>query len=58
MGYVEIVRRVQDHELDLCDQCGQQGVRENGKIITDNYSQDILWFCYNCVETQKRSLSR
>ena len=58
MGYVEIVRRVQDHELDLCDQCGQQGVRENGKIITDNYSQDILWFCYNCVEAQKRSLSR
>jgi hypothetical protein len=58
MGYVEIVRRVQDHELDICDQCGQQGVRENGKMITDNYSQDILWFCYNCVETQKRSLSR
>lgn len=58
MGYVEIVRRVQDHELDICDQCGQQGVRENGKMITDNYSQDILWFCYNCVEAQKRSLSR
>jgi hypothetical protein len=58
MGYVEIVRRVQDYELDICDQCGQQGVRENGKMITDNYSQDILWFCYNCVETQKRSLSR
>ena len=58
MGYVEIVRRVQDHELDICDQCGQQGVRENGKMITDNYSQEILWFCYNCVETQKRSLSR
>ena len=58
MGYVEIVRRVQDHELDICDQCGQQGVKENGKMITDNYSQDILWFCYNCVETQKRSLSR
>ena len=58
MGYVEIVRRVQDHELDICDQCGQQGVRENGKTITDNYSQDILWFCYNCVEAQKRSLSR
>ena len=58
MGYVEIVRRVQDHELDICDQCGQQGVRENGKMITDNYSQDILWFCFNCVETQKRSLSR
>ena len=58
MGYVEIVRRVLDHELDICDQCGQQGVRENGKMITDNYSQDILWFCFNCVETQKRSLSR
>ena len=58
MGYVEIVRRVKDHELDICDQCGQQGVRENGKMITDNYSQDILWFCYNCVEAQKRSLSR
>jgi hypothetical protein len=58
MGYVEIVRQVQDHELDLCDQCGQQGVRNNGKAITDNYSQDILWFCYNCVETQKRLLSR
>jgi hypothetical protein len=58
MGYVEIVRRVQDHELDICDQCGQQGVRENGKMITDNYSQDILWFCYNCVEAQKKSLSR
>jgi hypothetical protein len=58
MGYVEIVRRVKDHELDTCDQCGQQGVRENGKTITDNYSQDILWFCYNCVEAQKKSLSR
>ena len=58
MGYVEIIRRVQDHELDICDQCGQQGVRENGKMINDNYSQDILWFCYNCVEAQTRSLSR
>jgi hypothetical protein len=58
MGYVEIVRRVQDHELDICDQCGQQGVRENGKMITDNYSQDILWFCYNCVEAQTKSFSK
>ena len=41
MGYVEIVRQVQDHELDTCDQCEQQGVRSNGKTITDNYSQDI-----------------
>jgi len=57
MGYVEIVRRVSSNELDICDQCNQQGVKENGKMITDNYSQDILWFCYNCVEAQKRSLS-
>lgn len=58
MGYVEIVRRVQDHELDVCDQCGQKGLRTSGRTITDAYSQDILWFCFNCVEAQKRSLSR
>jgi hypothetical protein len=57
MGYVEIVGRVSDHELDTCDQCGQQGVRSNGKTITDNYSQDILWFCYNCVQKQTRSFA-
>jgi len=58
MGYVEIVRRVQNHELDICDQCEQQGVKTNGKTITDSYSQDILWFCYNCVEAQTKSLSK
>jgi hypothetical protein len=53
MGYVEIVRVTSD-QLDLCDQCGQQGLKTSGRMITDTYSQDILWFCFNCVEAQRQ----
>jgi|688.fasta_scaffold478045_1 hypothetical protein len=53
MGYAEIVRVTPD-QLDLCDQCGQQGLKTSGEMITDSYSQDILWFCFNCVQSQNQ----
>lgn len=53
MGYFEIVKVTSD-QLDLCDQCDQQGLKTSGRMINDEYSQDILWFCFNCVEAQKK----
>ena len=58
MGELIIRRLTKDDELWLCDDCGQEGVRANGKAITDTYDTIIMWFCYNCVEKVKRTIER
>jgi hypothetical protein len=48
MGYVEI-EPIGNRKLDICDNCQQQGVYENGKEIKDSYEQVVMWFCVNCA---------
>ena len=52
MGYVEVIK-VEPHQLDICDQCGEQGYKESGEMIFDNFAQDILWFCFTCLQRKK-----
>ena len=54
MGELIIRRLTKDDELWLCDDCGQQGVKANGKDITTSTGEFVMWFCYNCVERVKR----
>ena len=49
MGYVQIVRKVQSNELTKCDDCGNDELTSSGKYITDNLGQNVIWFCFNCV---------
>lgn len=51
MGYVEIVK-VDPAQLDTCDQCGDQGLKTSGRSITDEHSEEILWFCFTCVQRE------
>lgn len=54
MGELFIRRITEQDELWLCDDCGQQGVKANGKDITTSTGEFVMWFCYNCVERVKR----
>lgn len=49
MGYAQIVRRVEAHELTNCDDCGNNELTSSGKYITDSSGQPVIWFCFNCV---------
>ena len=52
MGYVEM-RRVDNSELDTCDQCNQQGLKTSGRTITDSYGEAVIWICFNCKQNYK-----
>jgi hypothetical protein len=49
MGYAQIVRRVEAHELTNCDDCGNNELTSSGKYFEELGSQKILWFCFNCI---------
>lgn len=36
-------------ELWICDSCGQEGVRANGREIQGN-KEVVMWFCFNCMQ--------
>jgi hypothetical protein len=55
MGELFIRRVTEKDQVWLCDECGQDGIRANGKDITDTSGQLVMWFCYNCVEKEKRN---
>jgi hypothetical protein len=50
MGYAQIIRRVEAHELTKCDDCGHDELTSSGRYITDSSNQPIVWFCFNCVQ--------
>jgi hypothetical protein len=50
MGYAQIVRKVEAHELTNCDDCGNDELTSSGKYITDSSHQSVIWFCFNCVQ--------
>jgi hypothetical protein len=50
MGYAQIIRGVQPHELINCDDCNNDGLTSSGKYITDSSGQNVLWFCFNCIQ--------
>ena len=54
MGYIEMRPLTPADELWVCDDCEQQGVKANGKVITDTQNEVVLWFCYNCVNKTLR----
>ena len=54
MGELFIRRLTDKDELWVCDNCNQEGVRANGKEIKNN-GEMVMWFCYNCVEKEKRN---
>jgi hypothetical protein len=57
MGYIEIRKLTPADELWVCDGCNQEGVKANGKEVKDSYNDVLLWFCFNCVEREKRGNS-
>jgi ribosomal protein L37AE/L43A len=56
MGKMFIRELTSQDELWVCDDCGQEGIRANGRSITTNRNELVIWFCYNCVERVKREL--
>ena len=58
MGYAQIVRRVEAHELTNCDDCGNNELTSSGKYITDSSDQPVIWFCFNCVQKTTREIYR
>ena len=53
MGYVSSRPITERDEVWTCDDCGQEGIRANGKEITTNQGELVIWFCYNCVQRIK-----
>ena len=49
MGYVEM-RRVDNSELDTCDQCNQQGLKISGLEVNDEQGVVVMWLCFNCKQ--------
>lgn len=54
MGYAQIVRKVEAHELTNCDDCGNDELTSSGTFINDSSGQPVLWFCFNCVTLYKK----
>ena len=48
MGYVEIIP-VTASQLDICDECCQQGLKSSGKTILGADNEPVIFFCFNCV---------
>lgn len=51
MGYAQIIRRVEAHELTNCDNCGNDELTSSGKAITDSVNEVVMWFCFNCIQS-------
>jgi predicted RNA-binding Zn-ribbon protein involved in translation (DUF1610 family) len=54
VGELFIRRVTEKDQVWLCDECGQDGIKANGKEIRAN-EELVMWFCYNCVEKEKRN---
>jgi hypothetical protein len=52
MGYVEIIP-VKAEQLDICDECCQQGLKSSGKTVNDEHGDPVIFFCFNCVHKFK-----
>jgi len=52
MGYVELIP-VTAQQLDICDECCQQGLKSSGKVVLDFNKEEVLFFCFNCVHKFK-----
>jgi hypothetical protein len=52
MGYVELIP-VTAQQLDICDECCQQGLKTSGKTVNDEHGDPVLFFCFNCVHRLK-----
>jgi hypothetical protein len=53
MGELIIRKLTEADQLWVCDDCGQEGIRANGKDINSN-NEVVMWFCYNCVQKTLR----
>lgn len=40
---------VPNAKLDVCDYCQQQGSVEYGQYTKDNYGENMLFKCLNCL---------
>jgi hypothetical protein len=47
MGYIETIR-ITPEQLDLCDNCNQQGLKASGHYANDSYGEAVIFFCFNC----------
>ena len=47
MGYVT-AQRITLGQLDRCDSCNNEGLKETGKYITNSQGETVIFFCYNC----------
>lgn len=50
MGYAQIVRKVEAHELTNCDYCENNELTSSGRYITDYVNENVMWFCFNCIQ--------
>lgn len=48
MGYIEMIKVTAD-QLDVCDNCNQQGLKTSGRMVAIN-GENTMWFCFNCKE--------
>ena len=49
MGYVELIRVTPD-QLEICDSCNQQGLKESGHMINDSHGEPMIFSCFNCKQ--------
>jgi predicted RNA-binding Zn-ribbon protein involved in translation (DUF1610 family) len=49
MGELSIRKLTSADELWVCDDCGQEGIRANGREIHSNQEM-VMWLCFNCVQ--------
>jgi hypothetical protein len=54
MGYAQIIRKVEDHELTKCDDCGNDELTSSGRAIRDSVNEIVMWFCFNCIQKTLR----
>jgi hypothetical protein len=47
MGYIETIRITPD-QLDLCDNCNQQGLKASGHYVNNSHGEAVIFFCFNC----------
>ena len=50
MGYAQIIRKVEPHELTNCVDCGNDELTSSGRSITDSVNEVVMWFCFNCIQ--------
>ena len=40
---------ISNAKLDICDHCNQQGSVSGGEYIKDNYGENMVFKCFNCL---------